>query len=79
MDEARSQGISGAMGNMATSLAGVGSENMWRNIIDKHPSLAYDSTGKYKDKALSNAALTTSQSKYGGRLLTKKRRIKYGK
>ena len=79
MDAARAQGISGAMGNMATSLAGVGSENMWRNIIDKHPSLAYDSTGKYKDKALSNAALTTSQSKYGGRLLTKKRRIKYGK
>ena len=68
MDATRSQGISGAMGNMATSLAGVGSENIWRDIIDKHPSLLYDTKGEYKNP------ITTGAAKYGGRLLTKKRR-----
>lgn len=64
MDAARSQGISGAMGNMATSLAGVGTENVWRDIIDKHPSLLYKTKGEYK------------QSKNGGRLLTSNKRRK---
>lgn len=64
MDAARAQGISGAMGNMATSLAGVGTENVWRYIIDKHPSLLYNTKGEYK------------QSKNGGRLLTSNKRRK---
>jgi hypothetical protein len=68
MDALRSQGISGAMGNMATSLAGVGSENIWRDIIDKHPSLLYNTKGEYKNP------LTIRTAKYGGKLLTKKRR-----
>lgn len=63
-DAARAQGISGAMGNMATSLAGVGTENIWKNIIDKHPSLLYNTSGEYK------------QAKNGGRLLTSKKRRK---
>lgn len=75
MDALRSQGISGAAGNMATSLSGVGTENMWREIIDKHPSLAYDSMVNYKNKALENAALTRGL-KYGGRLLTSNKRRK---
>lgn len=69
LDAARAQGISGAMGNMATSLSGVGSENMWREIIDKHPSLAYDSVGNYKTPALEAAALTDGVGKHGGRIL----------
>jgi hypothetical protein len=73
MDDARSQGISGAMGNMATSLAGVGSENIWKNAIDKNPALLYTFTGGYK-KPFADAAASTAGAKYGGRLLTKKRR-----
>lgn len=69
LDAARAQGISGAVGNMATSLSGVGSENMWREIIDKHPSLAYDSVGNYKTPALEAAALTDGVGKHGGRIL----------
>lgn len=69
LDAARSEGISGAVGNMATSLSGVGSENMWREIIDKHPSLAYDSVGNYKNPALEAAALTDGVGKHGGRIL----------
>ena len=68
VDAARAQGISGAMGNLANSIAGIGTENIWKNIIDKNPSLLYNTKGEYK------------QAKNGGRLLTsKKRRINYGK
>jgi hypothetical protein len=74
MDALRSQGISGAMGNMATSLAGVGTENVWRDIIDKHPSLLYNSKLEYKNP------VTPPVKRNGGKLLTSnKRRIKYGK
>ena len=74
MDALRSQGISGAMGNMATSLAGVGTENVWRDIIDKHPSLLYNSKLEYKNP------VTPTVKRNGGKLLTSnKRRIKYGK
>lgn len=73
MDALRSQGISGAMGNMATSLSGVGTENVWRDIIDKHPSLLYNSKLEYKNPV-------TPTAKNGGKLLTSnKRRTRYGK
>jgi hypothetical protein len=74
MDATRSQGISGAMGNMATSLAGIGSENIWKNAIDKNPSLLYTFTDGYKKSFADAAAASTAGSKYGGKLLTKKRR-----
>jgi hypothetical protein len=74
MDATRSQGISGAMGNMATSLAGIGSENIWKNAIDKNPALIYTFTDGYKKSFADAAAASTAGSKYGGKLLTKKRR-----
>lgn len=64
MDAARSQGISGAMGNMATSLSGVGTENVWKDIIDKHPSLLFTSKGAYK-----NPTAQQTVRKNGGRIL----------
>lgn len=67
VDAARAQGISGAMGNLANSIAGIGTENTWKNIINKNKGLLYNTSGEYK------------QAKNGGRLLTKKRRRNYGK
>jgi hypothetical protein len=64
MDASRAQGISGAMGNMATSLSGVGTENVWKDIIDKHPSLLYTSRGDYK-----NPTAQQTVRKNGGRIL----------
>lgn len=81
VDASRAQGISGASGNMATSLAGIGSENFWKRAIDKNPYILYDTTGTYKNNNLQNAKVeaTATTRKNGGRLLTKKRRNNYGK
>ena len=64
VDAARAQGISGAMGNLANSIAGIGTENTWKNIINKNPGLLYNTSGEYK------------QAKNGGRLLTSNKRRK---
>lgn len=72
IDQARTQGILGSIGNLATDIAGIGSENNWKNIIDKHPSLSHDSSGVYKQQPTTTP--TTTPRKYGDRLLTKKRR-----
>jgi hypothetical protein len=74
MDATRSQGISGAMGNMATSLAGIGSENIWKNAIDKNPALLYTFTDGYKKSFADAAVASTAGAKYGGKLLTKKKK-----
>lgn len=84
IDQARAQGITGALSNIGTDLSGIGTENVWRKAIEELPALLYTMTGGYKNKIANAAAAgvtsgttpvgTKSPRKYGGRLLTRKRR-----
>ena len=69
LDAARAQGIYAAESNLAESLAGIGSENHWSDVINKNPSLLYTTTGNYKNS-------TTASGKYGGLLTKSKKRRK---
>ena len=74
LDAARAQGIYGSESNLAESLAGVGSENIWKKAINENPALLYTFTDGYKKSFAEAAAASTAGAKYGGKLLTKKRR-----
>lgn len=74
IDQARAQGITGALSNIGTDLSGIGSENVWRKAIAENPALLYTMTEGYKNKMTNAAAAGVASAKYGGRLLTRKRR-----
>lgn len=78
LDAARAQGILASESNLAESLAGVGSENHWSNIIKDAPWLLYDNQGRYKNPTdtLSSPITPTINRANGGRLLTKNKRRK---
>lgn len=65
LDAARAQGIYGSESNLAESLAGVGSENHWAQIINENPALLYTIMNEYKKPTV---------SANGGKLLTKSKR-----
>lgn len=73
LDAARAQGLLTSESNLAESLAGVGSENHWAQVINNNPALLYDMMSRYKlpegsypNRPVKNAC--------GGRLLTKSKK-----
>lgn len=73
LDAARAQGLLASESNLAESLAGIGSENHWAQVINNHPALLYDMMSRYK---LPEGSYPTSPIKKacGGKLLTKSKR-----